>query len=162
MTLMLPVPIALAVSPVPVTMDTLEMESHAWVYVCLYLGNSCYMYLCPIDIDECATGADNCDTNAACSNSPGSFACTCNHGYTGNGVTCMGICSLEFKQLFLCVADYIQILTSVQLKMITVTLMLSVPIALAVSPVLVTMDTLEMESHAWVYAHLNLSNSSYV
>ena len=42
------------------------------------------------------------------------------------------------------------------------TLMLSVPIALAVSPVLVTMDTLEMESHAWVYAHLNLSNSSYV
>ena len=62
----------------------------------------------------------------------------------------------------MCIADYIQILTSVQLKMVTVTLMLSVPIALAVSPVLVTMDTLEMESHAWVYAHLNLSNSSYV
>ena len=62
----------------------------------------------------------------------------------------MGICSLEFKQLFLCVADYIQILTSVQLKMITVTLMLPVAIALAVSPAAVTMDTLEMESHALV------------
>ena len=162
MTLMLPVPITLVVLPVPATMDTLEMESHAWVYVCLHLGNSCYVYLCPIDINECATGADNCDTNAACTNSPGSFICSCNQGYTGDGVTCMGICSLEFKQLFLYVADYIQILTSVQLELITVTLMLPVAIALAVSPVLVTMDTLEMESHAWVYAHLNLSNSSYV
>ena len=51
---------------------------------------------------------------------------------------------------------------SVQLKLITVTLMLPVPITLAVSPAAVTRDTLEMESHAWVYAHLNLSNSRCV
>ena len=105
---------------------------------------------CALDIDECATGADNCDTNAACTNSPGSFACSCNHGYTGDGVTCMGICSLEFKQLFLCVADYIQILTSVQLELITVTLMLPVQITLLVFLVLVTWDTLVMELHAMV------------
>ena len=98
-TLMLPVAIALAVSPAAVTMDTLETESHAWVYAHLNLSNSCYVYFCPLDIDECATRADNCDTNAICTNSPGSFACTCNHGYTGDGVTCMGICFLAFRHM---------------------------------------------------------------
>ena len=42
------------------------------------------------DISECATNADNCDANAACTNTPGSFDCTCNQGYTGDGVTCVG------------------------------------------------------------------------
>lgn len=42
------------------------------------------------DIDECATGADNCDSKAACANTPGSFSCTCNQGYSGEGVTCVG------------------------------------------------------------------------
>tara|TARA_B100000575_G_scaffold102752_1_gene81876 strand:+ start:37 stop:1881 length:1845 start_codon:yes stop_codon:yes gene_type:complete len=40
------------------------------------------------DIDECATGTDNCDTNAACTNTIGSFSCVCNSSYTGDGVTC--------------------------------------------------------------------------
>jgi hypothetical protein len=40
------------------------------------------------DVDECATNKDNCDTNATCTNSPGSFSCACTAGYMGNGVAC--------------------------------------------------------------------------
>ena len=46
------------------------------------------------DINECASpGDNNCSTNAACTNTPGGFTCTCNQGYTGDGVTCTGIFS---------------------------------------------------------------------
>ena len=39
------------------------------------------------DVNECDRGLDNCDINAECSNTVGSFHCTCNMGYTGTGVT---------------------------------------------------------------------------
>ena len=40
------------------------------------------------DIDECALGTDNCDVNAVCSDTPGSFTCTCNEGFFWDGETC--------------------------------------------------------------------------
>ena len=40
------------------------------------------------DIDECAANPGPCSINATCSNSAGSFTCTCNQGYSGDGVTC--------------------------------------------------------------------------
>ena len=43
------------------------------------------------DIDECIAGTDNCDTNATCTNTVGSFTCACNNGYAGDGVTCTDI-----------------------------------------------------------------------
>ena len=43
-----------------------------------------------LDIDECTDGVDDCDTNANCDNTVGSFNCTCNSGYAVNGVTCTG------------------------------------------------------------------------
>ena len=49
--------------------------------------------LIQIDIDECAdSGIDmQCDSNTVCVNTPGSYNCVCNLGYTGNGTTCTGI-----------------------------------------------------------------------
>ena len=41
-----------------------------------------------VDIDECEMGTDNCDGNATCTDTIGSFNCTCNRGYDGDGVNC--------------------------------------------------------------------------
>ena len=46
---------------------------------------------CEIDIDECLVETDNCSENADCSNTTGGFECTCNAGYSGDGVTCEDI-----------------------------------------------------------------------
>ena len=48
------------------------------------------LYLFPADVNECSTNNGGCSSNAGCVNLPGSFTCTCNMGYTGNGVTCTG------------------------------------------------------------------------
>ncbi|WP_434041805.1 MULTISPECIES: LamG-like jellyroll fold domain-containing protein [Sorangium] len=50
-------------------------------------GLTCQSGTCT-DVNECALGTDNCDANAACTNTPGSFTCACNAGYEGDGVTC--------------------------------------------------------------------------
>ena len=42
------------------------------------------------DINECEINMDNCNSNAVCINVPGSFTCTCNQGYRGDGSTCTG------------------------------------------------------------------------
>ena len=41
-----------------------------------------------IDVDECLLNVHICDENAYCMDNEGSFFCTCNHGYTGDGFTC--------------------------------------------------------------------------
>ncbi|KAL9961058.1 hypothetical protein ACROYT_G029938 [Oculina patagonica] len=43
------------------------------------------------DLDECKTLSDNCDVNADCQNTVGSYTCTCNAGYTGDGENCKDI-----------------------------------------------------------------------
>lgn len=40
------------------------------------------------DINECESGTHSCDENAECSDTIGSFDCTCNSGYEGNGLSC--------------------------------------------------------------------------
>ena len=41
-----------------------------------------------VDLDECARRHHNCDRNARCENLIGSFTCTCNPGFTGDGINC--------------------------------------------------------------------------
>jgi cysteine-rich repeat protein len=41
------------------------------------------------DVNECELATHNCNSNAFCRNNIGSFQCTCNQFYAGNGVTCM-------------------------------------------------------------------------
>ncbi|MBU1218553.1 hypothetical protein KKF34_04020 [Myxococcota bacterium] len=43
------------------------------------------------DINECTEGTHTCDTNASCINNTGSFTCTCNPGYSGDGYTCVDV-----------------------------------------------------------------------
>lgn len=40
------------------------------------------------DIDECLKDNGGCDINANCTNTQGGFNCTCNIGYSGDGLTC--------------------------------------------------------------------------
>ncbi|XP_071476683.1 uncharacterized protein [Diadema antillarum] len=43
------------------------------------------------DIDECVLGTHDCDENAECTNTPGSFVCVCNRGFYGDGRVCIPI-----------------------------------------------------------------------
>ena len=50
-----------------------------------------YRYTSVLDIEECATETDNCHVDANCTNTKGSFYCTCHTGYSGDGVRCIGM-----------------------------------------------------------------------
>ena len=48
------------------------------------------MFFC-VDVDECASSELNeCDPNALCTNTEGSYVCRCIRGYQGDGKTCTG------------------------------------------------------------------------
>ena len=52
--------------------------------------NNVYIY--HADIDECEIEADICHVNAECTNTDGSYTCSCYGGYTGDGfLACDGI-----------------------------------------------------------------------
>ena len=49
------------------------------------------------EVDESKSKTHNCDKNALYKNTKGSFTCTCNRGYKGDGKKCRGIYLALFK-----------------------------------------------------------------
>lgn len=58
---------------------------------CLYLSEvlSCNSCLKQTDYNECM-GDNDCNANAVCNNTIGSYLCACNLGYMGDGFQCEG------------------------------------------------------------------------
>ncbi|KAL9975103.1 hypothetical protein ACROYT_G012219 [Oculina patagonica] len=59
--------------------------------VCYQAAPSRYMGMARSDIDECSNGSHDCDVNANCTNTVGSYNCTCKEGYAGDGRSCSDI-----------------------------------------------------------------------
>ena len=49
------------------------------------------------DGDECAAGSHDCDVNAYCNNTAGSYTCSCKPTYFGNGKYCT-----RFREFYAC------------------------------------------------------------
>ena len=44
-----------------------------------------------VDINECVASPSLCDADAVCINNEGSYQCSCQVGFTGDGATCNGV-----------------------------------------------------------------------
>lgn len=53
------------------------------------------------DQDECSAEDHNCNLNADCVNTPGSYRCTCKEGFNGDGFSCSGEEMNAFRNKFL-------------------------------------------------------------
>ena len=51
------------------------------------------------DLDECQLETDGCHDNATCADTDGSYTCTCDIGYTGDGFTCEGKFLFESRRV---------------------------------------------------------------
>ena len=83
------------VTPALVTLVTLEMVSTVQVghssiifnLISLRVQFECN-YSLIIDINECDLETHTCHSNANCTDTVGSFHCTCTEGFEGDGVNC--------------------------------------------------------------------------
>ena len=51
------------------------------------------------DIDECTRKLDRCQEDASCTNTKGSYNCSCDAGYSGDGFNCSGMDMKKIKSL---------------------------------------------------------------
>ena len=62
------------------------------------------------DINECQSEFHNCHSDATCSNLMGSFTCSCNPGYSGDGQSCPGMnISFSCWSMFISFQNTVQI-----------------------------------------------------
>ena len=52
-----------------------------------------FVFLGFLDVNECLADSNLCHSDANCTNTKGSYNCTCHHGYNGDGYSCTGECS---------------------------------------------------------------------
>ena len=54
------------------------------------------------DIDECDSNTNKCDVNADCTDTQGSYSCSCRSGFMGDGINCAStyIILLGFTSIF--------------------------------------------------------------
>ena len=67
------------------------MMSLRSVYLLVAFTYLCYNFVIFTDVDECE-GENGCHANATCTNTPGTYNCTCDIKFTGNGFDCEGTC----------------------------------------------------------------------
>ena len=63
----------------------------------LLISFRCCSWFSFLDDDECTNGANECHADSLCSNTKGSYGCTCLRGYTGDGFSCAG--AFEYREL---------------------------------------------------------------
>ena len=87
----------LAVSCVIANLDTLGVASLVKVCIGITYFYDFYhvlkaFYRLSLDINECEDPGDNptCHEHANCTDTEGSFECTCNTGFSGDGFNCTG------------------------------------------------------------------------
>ena len=87
------------------------------------------LYLSTLDVDECFPAkisdeylhlVHNCHADANCSNTKGSFYCTCRNGYSGNGAICVGRQTPEDKNLTFTKQNYLKTTTTIFIHTIQV------------------------------------------
>ena len=88
------------VSPAPATLATLEMGSCVQVstngsHLHLQISSILPWLVRLADINECELEVPPCGSNANCSDTDGSFICTCTTGFEGNGFTCTGKAAMQ-------------------------------------------------------------------
>ena len=91
-----------------------------------------------LDIDECLITSHACDVTANCTNTDGSYNCTCKEGYTGDGESCRGIITA---------LDLANTKKSVAMANMIAMLIPTVRTQMVLIFVLAKKDTLEIDSH---------------
>ena len=54
-------------------------------------SDNCVLFKLSLDRDECSDNSHDCNENAICSNTRGSYICKCKMGFMGDGKNCEGM-----------------------------------------------------------------------
>ena len=74
----------------------MEMSKCALVSGANTYRRNTHCFVC-LDIDECDMETNSCDVNAVCTNTDGSYTCSCLSGYSGDGENCTGEVSISIR-----------------------------------------------------------------